>query len=92
MEITSIWMSQRNLRRAGQLPAMIKTLCEGGILPPITLARCEDGEIQLDDGHHRLAAIWLSGRTELYEHEYFEVQKEQWKPRTGRVTDLLQIL
>jgi len=86
MDITKIWLSQRNLRRAGQIPAMIETLCEGGVLPPITLARCEDGEIQVEDGHHRLTAIWLSGRTALNYDEYFVIEKEQWKPRVGRLT------
>lgn len=88
MDITKIWMSQRNLRRAGQIPAMVKTLCEGGVLPPITLAHCEDGEIQVEDGHHRLMAIWFSGRKILDNHEYFVVEKDQWKPRTGRCFDL----
>jgi hypothetical protein len=86
MDITKIWLSQRNLRRAGQIPAMIETLCEGGVLPPITLARCEDGEIQVEDGHHRLTAIWLSGKTALDDHEYFVIEKDQWKPRVGRLS------
>ena len=92
MDITKIWLSQRNLRRAGQIPAMIKTLCEGGVLPPIILARCEDGEIQIEDGHHRLTAIWLSGKTDLDYDEYIVVEKDQWKPRFGRILDLIQIL
>lgn len=74
MDITKIWLSQRNLRRAGQIPAMVETLCEGGVLPPIILARCEDGEIQVEDGHHRLRAIWLSGRITLYSDEYYVVE------------------
>jgi hypothetical protein len=92
MDITKIWLSQRNLRRAGQIPSMIETLCEGGVLPPITLARCEDGEVQLEDGHHRLAAIWLSGKTDLDSHDYVMLEKDQWKPRFGRITDLIQKL
>lgn len=90
MDITNIWMSQRNLRRAGQIPAMIDTLCEGGVLPPIILARCEDGEIQVEDGHHRLTAIWLSGRSNLCYDEYIVVEKDQWKSRIGRISDLIQ--
>ncbi len=92
MDITKIWLSQRNLRRAGQIPAMIETLREGGILPPITLARCEDGEIQLDDGHHRLMALWLSGKTDLDLYDYIMLEKDQWKPRFGKILDLIQNL
>lgn len=81
-------MSQRDLRRAGQIPAMIETLREGGILPPITLAQDEFGEIQLEDGHHRLMALWLSGKTNLDKHEYVLVEKDQWKPRFGGIDRL----
>lgn len=85
MDITKIWLSQRDLKRAGQIPAMIETLHNGGLLPPIVLAKCEDGEVQLDDGHHRLTAIWMSGRTVLETHEYILVEKDQWKPRFGKM-------
>lgn len=88
MHIARIWMSQRRLRRAGQIPAMIKA-SENGDLPPITLARCEDGEIQLEDGHHRLTAIWLSGRKVLEDHEYIVVEKDQWKRRFGKIEDVI---
>ena len=92
MDITKIWLSQRNLRRAGQIPAMVRTLCNDGVLPPITLARCEDGEIQVDDGHHRLIAIWLSGKNDLDLHDYVMIEKDRWKPRCGKISDLMQIL
>lgn len=92
MDITKIWLSQKNLRRAGQIPAMIETLRDGGSLPAITLARCEDGEIQIEDGHHRLMAHWLSGKTDLDLHDYIVVEKDQWKRRFGNINNLLQIL
>lgn len=88
MQIERIWVSQRNLRRAGQIPAMIETL-KNGWLPPITLIEGEDGEIQLEDGHHRLTAIYLSGRTHLEKWEYVLVQKDQWRPRCGRFHEIL---
>lgn len=92
MDITKIWMSQRKLRNLGQVPLMIRELNEGNTLPPISLAMCEDGEVQLEDGHHRLTAIWLNGRQELLEHEYVLVEKDQWKPRFGRIADFVQRL
>jgi hypothetical protein len=88
MEIQALWISQRKLRRMGQIPEMIESLEQGDILPPIVLARCEDGEVQVEDGHHRLKAIWLSGRKTLHRHEYLLVEKDQWKPRRGRIHDL----
>jgi hypothetical protein len=59
MDITQIWMSQRKLRRAGQISAMVEALKQGEELPRIALVRSDDGEIQVHDGHHRLTAFWL---------------------------------
>jgi len=89
MQIAEIFVSQRKLRRLAQIPAMVNTLEAGGCLPRITLGHSRDGSIQVDDGHHRLTAIWLSGRTELEEDEYLLLEKEQWRPRFGRVPDLM---
>ena len=89
MQIAEIFVSQRKLRCVAQLPAMVNTLEVGGCLPRITLSRSRDGSIQVDDGHHRLTAIWLLGRTELEEDEYLLLEKEQWRPRFGRIPDLM---
>lgn len=91
MDITQIWVSQRNLRRADQIQAMIKTLANEN-LPRITLIRCEDGEIQVQDGHHRLVAIWLSGRNYLERHEYILLEQDQFRVRCGKLQDLLERL
>ncbi len=89
MDIARIWMSQKNLRRIEQIPAMVETLKHGEILPKIILNQCEDGEIQIQDGHHRLVAIWLSGKTKLEKHEYLLVQKDQWRIRCGKIRSLI---
>ena len=69
---------------------MIQTLERGGQLPPVTLSRAADGLLQLEDGHHRLVAIWLTGRRQLKRHEYLLLEKDQWRPRFGKIADLLQ--
>jgi len=84
MHIQNIWMSQKSLRRKEQIPEMIRVIEEGGNLPPIIIAECEDGEFQLEDGHHRLTAYWLSGRTNLERGEFVLVQKDQWRTRHGK--------
>ena len=89
MQIDQIWVSQRSLKRAGQIPAMIETL-KNGWLPPITLIEGTDGEIQVEDGHHRLVAIYLSGRTHLEKEEYILVQKDQWRPRCEKFTEAIR--
>ena len=90
MQISTIYVSQRRLRRAAQIQSMIETLEAGGYLPPITLSRSRDGSVQIEDGHHRLCAVWMTGRDELREHEYLLLEKDQWRPRFGRIMDLLE--
>jgi len=89
MQIAEIFVSQRKLRHEDFRDLQVNTLEAGGCLPRITLGHSRDGSIQVDDGHHRLTAIWLSGRTELEEDEYLLLEKEQWRPRFGRVPDLM---
>lgn len=90
MQISEIRMSQRRLRSVEQLTGMIRTLRDGGSLPRILLFRDEEGFVQVGDGHHRLSAIWLSGRTTLREDEFLLVESETFSPRFGQVTDLLE--
>ena len=89
MQIADIFMSQRKLRLAGQLPIMRETLAAGGCLPRITLGRGPDGQVQVEDGHHRLVAIWMTGRRELRKDEYLLLEKETMRPRFGTIRDLL---
>ena len=63
MQISGIYVSQRKLRCVAQIPAMIETLEGGGCLPRITLSRWLDSSVQVEDGHHRLTAIWMTGTT-----------------------------
>ncbi len=78
-------MSQSNLHRAYQIPAMINEC-----LPKITLVQCEDGEVQVHDGHHRLVAYWLSGRRNLQRHEYILLQQDNYnRGRFGKIEKLL---
>lgn len=95
LDIESIFMSQKNLRRNHQIESMMKTLAEGGTLPKIHLIYCEDQCIQVEDGHHRLFAIWSFGRTtlviflwigsKLEKHEYVLIMGNQRRPRFGNI-------
>ena len=85
IEIKNIWISQKNLKRAGQIPKMMSELES---LPPIELSETEDGGIQVDDGHHRLMACYLSGQKVLENWQYTLTQKAQWRARIGKIYDL----
>ena len=95
MSIAELHTTQRKLNRACDIPSLIAILDEKGIIEPIRLSQFEDGSIQIEDGHHRCAAIWLSGRRELRKGEYILCQKEfdkNTKSRMGFVTDLVKTL
>jgi hypothetical protein len=89
MDIASLFVSQRKLRRPGQVPALVRAVRDGEPIPPLRLVEAADGTVQVDDGHHRAAAYWLAGRTRLERHEYTLVQAAQPRPRFGRVADLV---
>jgi hypothetical protein len=89
MDITTLFVSQRKLRQPEQLPALIQAIRDGDYIPPIRLSEAEDGTIQVDDGHHRIVAYWLSGRTCLKQHEYVILTDRQ-RPRFGKIADLLR--
>lgn len=88
MKITELFVSQRNLNRPEQIPALVKTILEGGRIPSVLLCETEDGVVQINDGHHRVAAYWLAGRTRLERHEYLLIQSDRERPRFGQVVGL----
>jgi hypothetical protein len=90
MHISKLWVTQRKLRDVGQVPTMVEAILNNEPLPLIELVRHEDGSIHVDDGHHRLTAYWLSGRSELLPHEYILLEKDRWRPRFGHVFDLIE--
>ena len=89
MQIADIHVSQRKLRQPDQLATMRETLEACDCLPRITLGRGPDGQVQVEDGHHRLVAVWMTGRRQLRQDEYLLVEKETVRPRFGTVQDLL---
>jgi hypothetical protein len=89
MDITQLFVSQRKLRQPGQIPVLIEAIQQGDPVPPIRLTEAEDGTIQVDDGHHRIVAYWLCGRTRLQRHEYTLFLTDRPRPRFGKVADLL---
>jgi hypothetical protein len=89
MQIENIWVSQRKLRNVAQVVSMQIAISRGLWLPPITIARCEDGSYQVEDGHHRLVAHWLCGQGVLQPPHFIFLEKDRWKPRFGRIHDLL---
>lgn len=86
MDIATLFVSQRKLRNLSQVFNMMGNL---ECLPPIIISESEDGTKQVEDGHHRITAYWLSGRETLLASEYNLIQSDQHRPRFGRVPDFV---
>jgi hypothetical protein len=89
MDITQLYVTQRKLRQPEQVYAIVESIHNGDYIPPILLSETDDGTVQVDDGHHRVLAYWVAGRTELVKNEYILVLTNRLRPRFGRVIDLL---
>jgi hypothetical protein len=89
MDITQLFVSQRKLRRAGQVPGLVRAIRDGEPIRPIRLSEAADGTVQVDDGHHRAVAYWLAGRSRLGRPEYTLVQTDRPRPRRGCLADLV---
>ena len=88
MQISTLYTTQRTLKRAHQIPEMLKNV---ETLPLICLSRHPDGLIQIENGHHSVVAIFLSGRTYLKREEYVLIEEPK-KPRErcGLLTGLIE--
>lgn len=89
MDLSNLFVSQRRLRSPAQVAGLITCVLHGEPLPPILLSEDEDGSVQIEDGHHRATAFWLSGRAHLEPHEYVLFPRTRRRPRFGRIADLV---
>jgi len=80
LRIESCFVSQHGLRNISQLKDMIEFVKNGGrfneesLNPPgplIHIARFEDGQFFIQDGHHRMCAMVLAGRPFMFEDEFY---------------------
>lgn len=85
LRIEECFISQQGLRNVGQLADMVTFIKKGGrfnkesLNPPgplIHIVRFEDGQLYIQDGHHRVCAMVLADRPFLWDDEYCI---EDWK-------------
>ena len=91
--IEDLWFTQRSLKRVEQIPRMIACLqsSEPDGLPPVELHRCDDGQVVIHNGHHRVTAIWLSGRRYLRRDEFHLYEMDSPKRRIAKVERFISI-
>lgn len=86
--IDRLWFTQTRLKRLQQMPDLIAYAHEGGLFnraPLIELHQNEDDEIIINNGHHRVTAVWLSGRRFLFREEFIILYKDAFRPRFGTI-------
>ena len=88
-QIEELFVSQRKLRNVDQLAQMINSIENDECLPRIEILIDEFGNSQVNDGHHRLVAYWLSGRRILHDGEYLLIDSDRARARFGHVSDLI---
>ena len=87
INISDLWFTQRSLNRSHKIPDMIKYLNDNDeFVDPIELRLCSDGEIEINNGHHRVTAIWRSGRRYLRRGEYIIWDTDDMKSRFYKFT------
>lgn len=87
IDINDLWCTQRSLKRSDMISALKDIYV---FSTKIELHRCEDGEIQINNGHHRAAALLLNGRTHLEQHEYVLCDVDITRARTKfKMKDLI---
>ncbi len=99
-KIANLWATQRSLKRTYHLSPLIgyleatkfrdARLLPTKILGKILLEEC-DGRIYVGDGHHRVAAVWLSGRDYLDKYEYTLILPIKSRIILGRMVDLIEM-
>ena len=62
---------------------------DGDGIPPVLLALCPDGRVEVRDGHRRLAYYRLLGRDTLDEGEYFVIHVDESWPRFGTIDEVM---
>jgi hypothetical protein len=93
--IDRLWFTQARLKRPQQMPGLIEHAHTGGLFngdPVIELHQNEDEEIVINNGHHRVTAVWLSGRKFLYREEFIILYKDAYRPRFGTIALFLERL
>jgi hypothetical protein len=93
IRIERLLFTQRSLKRYLSLPQLMQLVDDGvPFLEPIELHRNDAGQIVINNGHHRVMAIWLSGRDDLHDNEFILLDMEQCRSPFGDVHRLLRAL
>jgi|GEM_PF-3861598 len=91
INIADLYSTQQHLKRANQVPAMIAFLLAGGDFSdnPVQLKLLSDERIVINNGHHRVTAIYCSGRRILYDNEYILDADDSYKRNVfNRITNM----
>ena len=85
LNISDIWLTQRKIDET-KVQTLLNDLKEwGGFRCKLLIRECEDGELELLDGHHRLMALWMFGKINLEKSEYILTLTDGSTNRMGKL-------
>jgi hypothetical protein len=87
--IKDLWATQKNLKRADQIPHLVDLILDDVCLDKIELHLCEDGEIQINNGHHRVIAMALAGKKELPSDCYCLLESDRVRSRVCKIDKII---
>lgn len=93
IKMNEIWFTQKVLKRIWQIPDIVKAIENEDIIEPIKLQICEDDQIEILNGHHRITAMWLAGLKEITNFKIFIANKTRnrfFKVGSKKFEDLLK--
>lgn len=81
VNIVDLYATQRQLKREYQIQSMIEYLLSGGRFDEslIELIMLSDERIVINNGHHRVTAVYRSGRSFLHDNEYILNYDDNYK-------------
>lgn len=91
MKIAELYSTQRNLRRKEQIKELVKSIQNNEYIEPVLLSESEDGKVQVENGHHRVIAYYLSGRDVLKEDEYILLNGDTGRIRICKIEKLMAL-
>lgn len=86
IDIRKLWFTQEKLKRISQVDYLISIYNTVGFKTQIELTECDDGEIQIQNGHHRIMTLFKNGKYKL-DPEDFIIYDGPVKFRSGKVQD-----
>jgi len=88
IQINKLLVCQKRVRRAEQIPSIVKSIKLGEFIPPVIVSETGEGMFRIEDGVHRSISYLLSGREYIEDGEFYIVPFNRSRVTTGTLVEL----